>query len=94
MKTKYHMTILNEPPPYMPLDEESRLIWIIIQYFGYYNVNILEYEPKKKIVFSAMYGTSKVKRELDLSWAFGEDIDPLPLVRKVFKDMEEKKYGE
>jgi hypothetical protein len=64
-KTK-DMRNIPYSPPYMPVDEGVREIWAILVDLGYDPVKIVNYEPKKKLVF-----VSKGKETtIDLSWAF------------------------
>lgn len=60
------MTKIPYSPPYMPIDEGVREIWAILVDLGYDPVKIVEYTPKKKVVF-----VSKGKETtINLSWAF------------------------
>jgi hypothetical protein len=91
---KEHMSILLESPPYCPIDEEERQIWALLVGLRYHNVKIFRYFPKALVEFEYIphIDTNTKKREIiDISWAFKDDLSPLDLVRKVFKDIENKK---
>lgn len=88
------MAILLESPPYCPLDEGERQIWALLVGLGYHNVRILRYFPKALVEFEYVphIDTNTKKREIiDIAWAFKDDLNSLDLVRKVFKDIEDKK---
>lgn len=60
------MTNLQYSPPFMPINEETRLVWAVLVGLGYDPVKIIKYEPKKTLVFKSK-GSEKT---IDLSWAF------------------------
>jgi len=96
MKSKHMNTNMSEllySPPYMPLDDEACLIWVILLHVGYKNVKILKYEPKKRVVFSGWKEEKEVMEEIDLSWAFRpyDENKILELVRKVFAEFNNQK---
>lgn len=86
------MAMLNESPPFMPLDRETREIWALLVGLGYYHVKIIKYEKGKEIVFThkpwlKSEGSNVEKGEvINIQWAMDEL--PLgvamPLVRKAY----------
>ena len=86
MSDKQDMAIILESPPYCPFDEDAREIWAILHILGYTNVKIVSYDPHVSLVFTYKDKEIEVRKSLDLTWAFRE-IDPLPLVKKVFEEI-------
>ena len=93
LSSKGQMAIILESPPYCPLDDDDAEIWAILNMLGYYHVKLIKYEKHVQVVFShkpwlKSEGSNVEKCEvLDLRWAFPEQREFLPLVRKVFEDM-------
>ncbi len=89
------MAILNESPPFMPIDPETREIWAILVGLGYYHVRIISYKKGHELVFEhkpwlKSEGSNIWKGEvINLDWAMRELPlgVALPLVKKVFKKL-------
>ena len=80
----------------MPIGREEREIWAILVGLGYYHVKLIRYEKDVQVVFThkpwfKSEGSIVEKCEvIDLRWAMEESPfgAALPLIRKVFKEME------
>lgn len=92
LSSKGQMAVILESPPYCPMDDNDCEIWAILNMLGYYHVKLIKYEKHVQVVFShkpwlKSEGSNVEKCEvLDLRWAFPEQKDLLPLVRKVFDE--------
>jgi len=73
--------ILQEPPPYMPINRDDREIWALLLGLGYNHVKLIKYEKGVEIVFThkpwLKSDNSNVEKSevIDLRWA----MDELPL---------------
>ena len=95
------MAILNEAPPYMPIDRETREIWSILVGLGYYHVKIIQYQKGIQVVFShkpwlKSEGSNVEKCEvIDLRWAM-EELPlgvAMPLVKKAYNELRRTTTG-
>lgn len=98
MNDKSKIAMLNESPPYMPINRDDREIWALLTGLGYYHTNLIKYEKGVRVVFThkpwlKSEGSKMEKAEvIDLRWAM-EELPlgvAMPLVEKAHAEFKKE----